>query len=379
MVLSLPSNFDRQSEWAVLRLYVLGLVMLLGASQVAAETGPKTAVSWEKTAGVVTANGDGTYTVPITLEAVNTGDDKLVKLQFKDDLDIFGSGQLVDVSTPEVLVGELTLNPGYDGLSEIRLLAGSDSLKPGAEASLRFELTFEPGSESGPFLNRALIWTKGKQTGKVLDFFAKASIEIPLKPKASWKKTAGEAMANGDGTFVVPITLTATNIGNEELVRLQLKDNLDIFGSGKVISVSAPDVLVGKLALNPNYDGLDDIRLLAGSDTLPPGKKVRLRFDVTFDPGKEPGPFFNRALIWTEGKHSGIVLDFYAKDDIRIPVLPEASWEKTAGQVVANGDGTYTVPITLAATNIGNEELIRLQFRDNLDIFGSGQVISGMS
>ena len=153
MVFRLPSDFDRQSEWGVLRLCVLGLIMLLGASQAAAETSPKTEASWEKTAGEVTANGDGTYTVPITLQAVNTGDEKLVRLQLKDDLDIFGSGQLVDVSAPEVLAGELTLNPGYNGLSDIRLLAGRDSLKPGAEASLRFEITFDPGAESGPFFN----------------------------------------------------------------------------------------------------------------------------------------------------------------------------------------------------------------------------------
>ena len=232
---------------------------------------------------------------PLGIAVPDDGTDRIFVYDQVGTVSLILSGTPLGTPFLDVSSRLVTLNPGYDGLSEIRLLAGSDSLKPGAEASIRFELTFEPGSESGPFLNRALIWTKGKQTGKVLDFFAKASIEIPLKPKARWKKTAGEVMANGDGTFVVPITLTATNIGNEELVGLQLKDNLDIFGSGKVISVSVPDVLVGKLALNPNYDGLDDIRLLAGSDTLPPGEKVRLRFDVTFDPGKEPGPFFNRA------------------------------------------------------------------------------------
>ncbi len=363
-------------EWRVLCPCALGLILLLSASHDAVATPSTTQASWKKTAGEVTANGDGTYTASITLEAINTGNETLVQLQFEDNLDIFGTGQLVLVSTPAVLAGNLTLNPDYDGLANTQLLTGSDSLDPGAKASLRFEITFDPATESGPFRNRAKLWTKGAASGETLDIYATASIGISPPPTVRWKKLVGEVLANGDGTYTAPIILNAKNNGDETLINLQFKDDLDIFGSGQLVAVSTPTVLSGKLAINPNYDGLADTRLLTGRDSLKPGARARLQFDITFNPGTEAGPFRNQAKLWTKGMDSGVVFDLDAKANIVIPLQPAASWEKSVGIVVANGDGTYTAPITLEAINTGDEVLIDLQFKDDLDIFGSGQLVA---
>ena len=331
---------------------------------------------FDKTITDVTANGDGSFSAVVTLDALNVGNEKLVRLQFKDDLDIFGTGELVEVGTVEVLDGELTLNPGFDGLSDIRLLAGSDRLLPGERARLRFSITFDPATEPGPFENCALIWARGKHSETDVDFYDCAEIGVPPVPEAEFEKTISDVIPNTDGTFSAVVTLDALNVGNDKLVRLQFKDDLDIFGTGELVEVGTVEVLDGELTLNPGFDGLSDIRLLAGSDRLLPGERARLRFSITFDPATEPGPFENCALIWARGKHSETDVDFYDCAEIIIPPKPSINIDKQAGVVSAESDGNFTVPVTLTVSNVGNEALINLQIVDSLDIFGAGQLVA---
>lgn len=352
------------------------LLILLCAVQAFAASNPEPQVTLNKSVSLLVANEDGTFTTTFTLRVKNVGNEELVKLQLKDDLDIFGSGHVVAIGERKVQSGKLTLNPHYDGLNDIRLLKRRDSLKPGKEAKLRFDVTFDPGNEPGPFTNRALVWTEGKDSGKGIDVFAKSKFKLPLNPKIRLDKSIGSVVANGDGTFTTPFTLQVTNIGNEELVRLQLKDDLDIFGSGHVVEVDEPKVLDGELTLNPDYDGLDDIRLLKGRDTLKRGSKAKLRFDVTFNPGNEPGPFTNRAVAWSAGKDSGIGADDVDKARIHLPLIPQIKLDKSAGDVASNGDGSLSVLFTLTVTNAGNDALDSLQIEDDLDIFGAGQLLA---
>jgi len=100
----------------------------------------------EKTAGIVTDNGDGSLSVPITLTVTNSGEDLLTGLQVEDSLDIFRSGRLLDIE--DLDAAGLSLNPDYDGLTDTAILTGADELEVSQSATIAFTLRFDPGDES---------------------------------------------------------------------------------------------------------------------------------------------------------------------------------------------------------------------------------------
>jgi uncharacterized repeat protein (TIGR01451 family) len=240
---------------------------------------------------------------------------------------------------------------------------------------LRFDITFDPASAAGPFTNQAMVWSAGEESGIDLDVFSSAVITLPLRPEIEFKKTAGTVVNNQNGTYTVPIMLDLLNVGKEEIVKLQLKDDLDIFGLGTVTDVGTVEVIAGNLTLNENFDGIDDVRLLTGVDSVPIGGKATVRFPLTFDPAGEPGPFTNWAIAWTEGKDSAIGIDVGARDIIALPPDPGIQLQNDAGEVSENADGSLSVPITLTVTNTGDEALRYLQLTDILDFFGSGELL----
>ena len=336
--------------------------------------GPK--VEFQKTVTDVSNNGDGTFSAVVTLDAVNVGAESLLDLQLKDDLDIFGSGALIDVSDIVVLDGSATLNPDYDGISDIRLLAGENNLHREERVRLRFSITFDPALEQGPFENCALFWSRGKHSEAAVDARDCDVIEVPLVPKINFTKTIGSVTSNADGTLSAVVMLDAINIGNDDLVRLQLEDDLDIFGNGALLDVSGIEIFDGSLTLNPDYDGINDVRLLAGENNLPRGERARLKFSVTFDPDQESGPFENCAVFRSLGERSEVELDVQECDEIRIPPLPMIELDKKTGPVSGDVDGYLVVPVTLTVINTGNEVLETLQIVDRLDIFGAGRLVS---
>lgn len=368
-------NPDRLLRLSCRQLLLVGVLLLPAISPAFAASTHHPEIELNQHVGDVESNSDGTFTVPITLTTRNVGDEKLVNIQLTDDLDIFGSGRMITVSTPKLISGNLALNADFNGRGDTRLLQGTDRLSPGGEARLRFYITFDARGDPGPFANRAVARAEGKYSGKAVKDDVKCNIYLPLRPDASLRKTAGHVTSNGYGTFLVPITLELTNTGPEKLVKVQLKDNLEIFGSGKLVSVDAKEVLAGNASLNPGFDGIDDIRLLDGDDTLPVGSTIKLRFEVTFDPSSYSGPYTNRAIAWAEGKDSGVGVDISASATFSLPLRPEIEYTKTTGTVTNNKNRTYTVPITLDLLNVGLEEIVKLQLKDNLDIFGAGHVV----
>ena len=71
------------------------------------------------------------------------------------------------------------------------------------------------------------------------------------EPNISLRQSVGDVVANGDGSYEIRVTLTVSNSGNEELIELQLKDDLDIFGPGSSVDAHSVRVMSGDLTLNP--------------------------------------------------------------------------------------------------------------------------------
>jgi len=358
------------------RVFVAGLLLLVFMAVLPTQVYAAADLKFNKIAGEVVSSGYNTYQVPIRLEVKNTGSTNLRHLQLEDDLDIFRSGNVVAIGQIEVLQGSLSVNPDYNGIDDIALLTGDDSLPVGATAILSFDLTFDPVNHSGPYANKAIVTATKANSNETVTRSAEAKFRLPLHPEIDFKKTAGVVTSHTDGTYSVPITLDISNVGEEEIERLQLKDDLDIFGSGRVVSVDSIEVLSGELELRSGFDGKNEVRLLSGRDTLAVGHSASVRFNVTFDAAGEPGPFTNWAIAWTAGAESDIGIDIGARAYINLPQgRTGISLNKSAGDVRARSDGSLSVPITLRLSNTGDETLENIQLSDNLDILGNGVLL----
>ena len=369
----------RASGKSVMWFCVLGLLCLFAAAQ-AGETNPdipdKPGIGLKKSLDGVTANSDGTYSIRITLAVRNTGNEDLVRLQITESLDFVTPDQIVEVSVAQVLTGDLTANPSYDGITDMRLLQGDDELAMNHDASLVIEFRLRPDGNPGPYVSEAMASAKGKYSGKTVKDRDSCKIKLPVAPTAEFEKTVGEVLRNDDGSYTTEVTLVAENTGPEDLVKLQFKDDLDIFGSGRLLAIGDIEVLEGNLTLNTGYDGRRDIRLLQGHDKLARGARASLRFAISFDAGPETGPFENCAVLWFAGRDTGIGVDIVDCAQIHLLRQPDISAEKLTGEVTLNDDGSQSVPLTITVSNTGDDELQDLLLEDDLDIFGTGTLLA---
>jgi uncharacterized repeat protein (TIGR01451 family) len=116
-----------------------------------------------KQIGTVVNNNDGTFTVPYTVFVSNLGNVALNNVQLLEDLfgapsSAFQGATAIAIATPPTIVsGPLTAtNPNFNGNSDKRLLAGTDSLGVGQSAVLRFSVRVTPGANLGPYSNSVI-------------------------------------------------------------------------------------------------------------------------------------------------------------------------------------------------------------------------------
>ena len=98
---------------------------------------------------------------------------------------------------------------------------------------MTFTLRFACEFGSGPFENIAEATARGGLSDVVTEVVGRAEIVCPAQPPEppvpgiELSKVAGEATVTAPGEFAVPITLTVTNTGNEDLAGVQIRDDLD--------------------------------------------------------------------------------------------------------------------------------------------------------
>ncbi|MEM6792667.1 MAG: IPTL-CTERM sorting domain-containing protein [Acidobacteriota bacterium] len=266
------------------------------------------AITLVKTAGAVIDSGLGLFDVVFTLEVTNGGNVLLDSLQVVDDLGAtFPAGvNLVSASASCVAGSCGTIAVDFTGPADTTLLdAASSSLAPGDSITLELSVSFEPGSEPGPFTNSATASGTSPQDVDVSDA---DSVEITLPPPAGEpvigvaKEVVGPVVDNGNSTFTVTFRITVENLGALDLTDVQVTDDLGITfpAPAAVILVGDPVTSIttgpGALMANMNYDGLVDVGLLdPAASSLDVGAGGEIVFDVTFDPAGETS-FLNSAL-----------------------------------------------------------------------------------
>ncbi|AVP97570.1 hypothetical protein C7S18_10345 [Ahniella affigens] len=392
-------------------------------------TAPSLAVA-KQINGTVTDNGNGTFTVPFRLVVENLGTTTMTPLQVTDDLAAAfpAPSSVVGVTavSTSILsgVGTLIGNGAYNGVGDTNLLsAGGSSLNAGAAGQIDFSVTFNPNGMPGPFFNQAIASGTTSLGGTFVDSsddgtdpdpdgdgigneagtgcpstVAATNCENDATPiqvsganAIGLAKQVSNIINNGNGTFTASFVLTVENVGSLNFTSVQVTDDLvaTFPAPASVVSVTTPAVSivsgVGTLAPNGAFNGTSDTNLLnSGSSTLNLGAVGQISFDVTFNPAGSAN--FSNSAIAAGSNTTGNVTD--TSDDgtdpdpdgdgnanepgendatpIHVNAANAIGLAKQVGNIVDNGNGTFTASFVLTVENVGSLNFTSVQVTDDL-------------
>ncbi|QIZ70487.1 DUF11 domain-containing protein [Oxynema aestuarii] len=118
---------------------------------------PQPLLGVAKAAGTPVNNGDGTFTIPYTIQVENLGNVAIEDLQVVENLTNTFSGvsSFTVVSNSLTSPSGLVVNSNFNGQGNNNLLATGNTLAVGATATISFEVTVTPGTNFGPYNNTA--------------------------------------------------------------------------------------------------------------------------------------------------------------------------------------------------------------------------------
>lgn len=300
--------------------------------------GPQAILGVAKSASTPVAQGDGTFTVTFTITLENLGGVRLTEIELKDNLNPTFNASSHDCTTSPtssycVVAGSinspnLLINPAFTGdatgtaaANDALVSASSvNDIAVGQSKSLSFSVNFNPKNQLN-FENSAIassketpddISTNGNDPDP--DGNGQPSEQIPTPFSVPEKTQLGlakvvRAVSNNVGTTAAPAydvtyAIYAENSGNVALNDVQLTDNLlTTFNRVSDVQVTSVSRTAGKaLTLNSNYNGKNDINLLASGQELKSAESITLRLVVRVtvdvnasDPYGVATPFVNQA------------------------------------------------------------------------------------
>jgi uncharacterized repeat protein (TIGR01451 family) len=347
------------------------------------------------TAGPIN-NGDGTFGVTYEFKVQNLGDVKLLNVQVTDDLTAtFGSTL---VSSTFLSSGDFTINPNFNGSTDVNLLLGTDMLDINDIGTIILSIQFVPTSQ-GPFSNTASATANGPgntptadvsndgtatdpdNDGDPTDNDLPTIFNISGNPVLGLaKRIVGTPVNNRDGSYDVTYEILVKNSGNIIINNLQVTDDLSAAYSGATFTVVSKSS--SSLSINNSFDGDTDKALLTGNNALQIGAQATILLTVRVTPGANLGPYYNSAQTNgstfmgpvsdtsqdgrdTDPENNGPT-DNSDPTPVSFTENPKLGLAKAVGTPVNNGDGTYDVTYTLYLQNLGDVNLNMVQVTDNL-------------
>jgi uncharacterized repeat protein (TIGR01451 family) len=292
---------------------------------------PKIGVA--KAVGTPINRGDGSFDVPYTVTVKNHGEVNLDHVQVASDLtNTFASALRFAVLSRGDAGSSLTANPGYQGTAAApQLLAQTDRLLVGESKTIKFTVRFTPGPRTAAFASSA--FASGSAPGGLVvndssvtgfnpdpdgdgDPGNNSSPTLLTLPQVGVANQWGKPTDNGDGSFMVPVTVTVSNMGAEDLLQLQVNNDLGAsFAAPLRFVVQGPITASGGLLASPNYSGGGvNTGLLLPGQSLARGARATLGFVVRVSPQGQPGPFVNSATASGLGLLSALRSDDLSTD-----------------------------------------------------------------
>ena len=260
-----------------------------------------------KTHGPFINHGDGTFTIPVMIDVLNSGTVDLTNLTLTDDIASEFGPAFISVSNPAInplgpFTGVLpqvnpvwgTADTSVDILNPAQL---NEQLNVGEIYRFSFEVTVDPDASgmSTMLFNQALATGDGlnfdgmmvtatDQSG-VPDFNSAGGIDnderTPLYlPDIAVAKEQTAATKNTDGAWGIDYTLVVENIGATDLIGLDLFDDLanqlgPVFISATVPVLDDSGMPNGVTpTLNAGWTGDTSLNLLGDDGLLPPASSL---------------------------------------------------------------------------------------------------------
>jgi len=273
----------------------------------------------------VVNNREGTYDVTYEVSVSNTGPVDVYRLQLTEDLaDTFAGTRSWSILS--VTSNDLTVNPSFNGDTNVDLLSGTNRLRVGEVSLLRFKVRLVPGDDLGPFNNTVTATGVGAQVrtpnGNLVDGPAvrddsqntavgdnnsdpdvdgdptnnndPTPVALDEKPLIGLsKEVVGSPVRQSDGSYRIDFKLVAKNMGDVRLSDVSVVDDMaatfkDASVTVKSIAATAPGVP------NRGYDGKTDIEMLTNT-RLEVGESTTITVTVIVKPGTELS-FLNQAV-----------------------------------------------------------------------------------
>ena len=213
----------------------------------------------------------------------------------------------------------------------------------------------------------------------------------PPTPRIGLAKRVASVVNVSEGNFQVTYELVVSNFGNVDLTNIQITENLAATYGTTPFTVNSVSSPTGNLTPNPNYNGRDNINLLAGTDTLPIGESRTIQLVITVTPGGNLGPYNNQAQA-TGQSTAGPVSDQSQNGSdpdstpngppanngdgdptnnneptpVSFNINPALGVAKEVVSAVPQANGDLTVTYRIRAQNFGDATLTNLQLEENL-------------
>ncbi|MDG1233722.1 MAG: OmpA family protein [Pseudomonadales bacterium] len=267
-------------------------------------TAPKVGVALA--ASTPLPNPDGTYSTNLIITLENLGNLPLENVSIIDDLALLFPAGFELTGDPAVDLGTLVLNPAFNGSSVTELLDsdGADGITSmlgvGESATIVIPVTFNPGDQM-TFNHQVAVSALGPDGEAVSQLSSNGTdpnqppSETPLsiEPKGSLglAQNASPAIPVIDSStdpqdmvYTTTITLNIENLGSLDLDSVQISELLEkAFPPGTSFRILDSAISGALSELNPSFDGVTDLKLLSGNETLLIGGSAQVQLVVEFD------------------------------------------------------------------------------------------------
>lgn len=285
----------------------------------------------------------------------NTGDIEVRNIQATLDLDdaLNGAEYTIETIGADGVVASTT----FTGRSQTRLLSGVDEIASGAQAEIRVVVLAQTGADSGPFTFELDTSSIAPSQEDVVVPTATSEQTVPLVQIID---RALLATNNNDGTYAIEHKVTAHNVGEADVPRIDVTTNfVDVFG----------EFVVGDVSLESTCDSP-----VAAGSTCSSVRRATLR------PGQAVGPYTIDTSIASADSSQLVALvvpeptnvrfEARANLPLRFEERPSISIETDVTPFENNGDGTFSVEYTAEVTNTGDVPLYRVGVSDFAPPYG---------
>jgi len=336
----------------------------------------------------VIQNADGSNNVIYEFNIRNYGNVALDSIQVEDLISpIYNPCLLVGI--PSVTSDDFTVNPGYNGLTDINLLVGTDNLGVDEKGSILLEVVVDNcmGVE-GPFNNQAEVSAVSTDGNPIIDLSHNGSdpdpegdgpennsdvtpVQFEFFSFIGVAKSVNSLEIFEDGSADVTFRFTIENFGNLILDSITLKDNLTgVFDPCTIVEVDPIRITSSFFEVNTAYNGFSDVELLS----------------QTVDNSLDPPVFLNQAQVVAKDAGGTVIKDDLSntgndpdpdgdndptnndiKTQISIGFNPEIGIAKrvVSGPTLRD-DGCFDITYELKVKNYGDLAVSNIQVSDNL-------------